>query len=48
MDLKKAHFWVPSVYFAEGLPAVITAELALVIFRDLDIPEAWNVFFTNT
>ena len=47
MSKVRPAWWVSSVYFSEGLPAVIATDISLIIFADLGIPKAWNLFFTN-
>ncbi len=39
--------WVPTVYFAMGLPFVVLNMVAAVMFKNLDIPNAEIAFWTS-
>ena len=39
--------WVPSLYFAEGLPAALVTMVSLVMFSTLKIPAEKTLFWTG-
>jgi PAT family beta-lactamase induction signal transducer AmpG len=39
--------WVPSLYFAQGLPNVVMTSLAVVMFKNLDVPNRDIAFYTS-
>ena len=39
--------WVPSLYFAMGLPFVVLNMVSAVMFKDLGIPDAQIAFWTS-
>lgn len=39
--------WVPSLYFAEGLPQVIIAELSVLMYQQLGLGNALIAFYTS-
>ena len=40
-------FWVPTLYFAEGLPAALVTTVSLVMFSNLGIPAEKTLFWTG-
>jgi MFS transporter, PAT family, beta-lactamase induction signal transducer AmpG len=40
-------FWVPTVYFAEGLPFVAIAATSVLMYKDLGISDAKIAFWTS-
>lgn len=44
---KTPALWVPSVYFAMGLPMVMISEVSLLMFKDLGIPDSRIAFWTS-
>ena len=39
--------WIPSLYFAEGLPNALVMSVALVAYKNLGVPNAKNTFFVG-
>ena len=39
--------WVPSLYFAEGLPYVIVMTLSVIMYKDLGISNSDIAFYTS-
>ena len=39
--------WIPSLYFAQGLPNVVMTSLAVVMFKNLDVPNRDIAFYTS-
>ena len=39
--------WVPTLYFAMGLPFVVLNMVSAVMFKDLGIPDAQIAFWTS-
>ena len=39
--------WVPTLYFAEGLPYALAMSVALVLYQNLGVPNAQNTFFVG-
>lgn len=39
--------WVPTVYFAMGLPFVVLNMVAAVMFKNLEVPDAQIAFWTS-
>lgn len=37
--------WIPSLYFAEGLPYALVMSVSLVLYKNLGVPNAKNTFF---
>ena len=40
-------FWIPTLYFAEGVPAAVVTEISILIFHSLMVPESAIVFWAN-
>lgn len=47
MNLRKGWLWVPSLYFAEGLPYVVVMTLAGIMYTRLGVSNAEMAFFTS-
>ncbi|MDW7692360.1 MFS transporter [Flammeovirgaceae bacterium SG7u.111] len=45
--LKSPWVWLPSLYFAEGLPYVIVNTLSVIMYTNLEIPNAEMAFYTS-
>jgi len=39
--------WIPTLYFAEGLPNAIVVTVSLVMYKDLGLSNTANAFFTS-
>ena len=39
--------WIPTLYFAQGLPNVAMTSLAVVMFKNLDVPNRDIAFYTS-
>jgi len=39
--------WIPSLYFAEGLPYALVMSVSLVAYKNLGVPNAKNTFFVS-
>ena len=39
--------WIPTLYFAQGLPNVVMTSLAVVMFKNLDVPNRDIAFYTS-
>jgi PAT family beta-lactamase induction signal transducer AmpG len=39
--------WIPSLYFAEGLPLALVQSVSLVLYKNLGVPNAQNTFFVG-
>jgi PAT family beta-lactamase induction signal transducer AmpG len=39
--------WIPSLYFAEGLPNAIVVTVSLVMYKDLGLTNTANAFYTS-
>ena len=39
--------WIPSLYFAEGLPYALVMSVSLVAYKNLGVPNIQNVFFVS-
>ena len=39
--------WVPTLYLAEGLPYALVMSVALVLYKNLGVPNAQNTFFVG-
>ena len=39
--------WIPSLYFAEGLPYALVMSVSLVLYKNLGVPNAKNTFFVG-
>jgi PAT family beta-lactamase induction signal transducer AmpG len=44
---RNAWLWIPSLYFAEGLPYALVMSVALVLYKNLGVPNATNTFFVG-
>ena len=44
---KPAYLWVPSLYFAEGLPYVIVVNLSVILYNRLGISNTQMAFYTG-
>jgi PAT family beta-lactamase induction signal transducer AmpG len=42
-----AWWWIPSLYFAEGLPYALVMSVALVAYKNLGVSNAQNTFFVG-
>ena len=40
-------FWVPTVYFAEGMPNALVATVSVLLYSDLGVSNAATAFFTS-
>ena len=40
-------FWVPTLYFAEGLPFVAIATVTVIMYKDMGLSDAKIAFFTT-
>ncbi len=47
MRLKKPWAWVPSLYFAEGLPYVAVMTISLILYKQLGLSNAEITFYTS-
>ncbi len=47
MIMKSPWAWVPSLYFAEGLPYVVITTLSLVMYKCMGISNAEIAFYTS-
>ena len=47
MKTRNAWFWVPSLYFAEGLPYVIVMTLSVIMYKRLDISNTEIALYTS-
>ena len=36
-------FWIPTLYFAEGVPAAVVTEISILIFHGLMMPDSSGV-----
>ncbi len=47
-ETKKTHpaFWVPTVYFAEGLPNVAVMIVSVLMYKSMGLPDSQIAFFT--
>ncbi|HEX3073649.1 MAG TPA: MFS transporter [Ignavibacteriales bacterium] len=43
----KPAFWVPTLYFAEGLPFIAIAAVSVLMYKDMGIPDSQIAFFTT-
>ena len=39
--------WIPTLYFAEGLPNAIVVTVSLVMYKDLGLSNTANAFYTS-
>ncbi len=39
--------WIPTLYFAEGLPYALVMSVSLVLYKNLGVPNAENTFFIS-
>lgn len=39
--------WVPSLYFAEGLPYVTVMTISIILYKQLGLSNAWITFYTS-
>lgn len=48
-NLKKGHpaFWVPTLYFSEGLPFVATSVVSVLMYKSLGLSDSEIAFFTT-
>ena len=44
---KSPAVWVPTVYFAMGLPMVLLSDVSLLMFKDLGIPDGRITFWAS-
>ena len=44
---KKAYWWVPTLYFAEGLPYFIVMELSAYLYKDMGLSDTEMSFYTG-
>jgi PAT family beta-lactamase induction signal transducer AmpG len=44
---RSAWAWIPSLYFAEGLPYALVMSVSLVAYKNLGVPNAKNTFFVG-
>ena len=48
MNLSKSPWsWVPSLYFAEGLPNVAVTALSVIMFKQMGLSNAEITFYTS-
>jgi PAT family beta-lactamase induction signal transducer AmpG len=48
LDNRKSAFkWIPSLYFAEGLPYIAATEVAVILFANLGLSNTYNSFYTS-
>ncbi|WP_280749760.1 MULTISPECIES: MFS transporter [unclassified Parabacteroides] len=47
MKKKSPWAWVPSLYFAEGLPCVVVMTLSVVMYKNLQVSNAEIAFYTS-
>ncbi|MFC2467807.1 MAG: MFS transporter, partial [Capnocytophaga endodontalis] len=47
MKKKNPITWVPTAYFAMGLPMIMLTLVASVFFEDLGIPKSQHTFWTG-
>jgi PAT family beta-lactamase induction signal transducer AmpG len=47
--IKATHpaLWVPTLYFAEGLPFVVIATVSVLMYKSMGISDAQIAFFTT-
>lgn len=46
-DLKRGWYWVPTLYFAEGLPYVVVITLAGLMYTSMGVSNSAMAFFTS-
>lgn len=44
---RSAWRWIPTLYFAEGLPYITATEVAIVLFANLGLPNSYNASLTS-
>ncbi len=47
MENKKPWAWVPTLYFAEGVPYYLVTSISIVLFNQLGMPNGKMAFFTS-
>ena len=45
--LSRPYLWVPSLYFAEGLPYVAVMTVSLILYKQLGLSNADITFYTS-
>lgn len=45
--MKKAWSWIPSLYFAEGLPYVVVMTLSVIMYKRLEVSNAEIAYYTS-
>lgn len=45
--MKRGWYWIPSLYFAEGLPYVVVMTLSVILYKRLDISNTDIALFTS-
>jgi PAT family beta-lactamase induction signal transducer AmpG len=43
----KPGFWVPTLYFAEGLPFIAIATVSVLMYKDMGLPDSKIAFYTT-
>ena len=46
-NFRKPWFWIPTVYFAEGMPNALVATVSVMLYNDLGVSNAATAFFTS-
>lgn len=47
LNLSKPYLWVPTLYFAEGLPYVAVMTISLILYKQLGLSNAEITFYTS-
>lgn len=46
-DTRSPWFWIPTLYFMEGMPNALVATVSVLFFYDLGVPNTVTAFFTS-
>ena len=47
MKKKSPWSWIPTLYFAEGLPYIAATEVAIILFANLGLSNSYNALYTS-
>ena len=47
MKQKSPWSWIPTLYFAEGLPFIAATEVAIILFANLGLSNSYNALYTS-
>ena len=47
MKNRKPWSWIPTLYFAEGLPYIAATEVAIILFANLGLSNTYNAIYTS-